>query len=65
MASLENLPQEPEGMASAVTDFLLELQRGDRKVLGQLGSLPGKDGTGYQEGELSIHRTPCDLDMVR
>lgn len=62
MASLENLLQEPEGMAP---DFLLELQRGDRKGSGQLGSLPGKDGTSHQEGELSVHRTPCVLDMVR
>lgn len=62
MASLENLAQEPEDMASAVTDFLLELQRGGRKGSGQLGgpSLARmehphpQDTVGMGHGEMTV-----------
>lgn len=46
-------------MASAVTDFLVGLERGGRKGSGQLGSVPGEDGAQAprkENSQLTGHR---------
>lgn len=51
---LENLPQEPEDMASAVTDFLVGLERGGRKGSGQLGE-DGAQAPRKENSQLTGH----------